>query len=264
MTWRDRAEDIPAVKSGSPRDGVVFEHLGLVRAIAARISRSLPMAVDANDLFQAGVVGLLDALEQYDASRNADFDVYAKGRIKAAILACLHQFDWTSPGPGKSQGRRISADVAMDPARDQADTGTGEQFSSRTNWDTGIRMRRGPLDAAAGFSYPHGGGHSTPDVAGVPECQPDRICERNELRKAMDRAIERLPARYQEVLILSYADEMPLDEIGGLFGVSSTRISQIRRKATERMWTELRSGGFVPGAPPVVARASLATAGGKL
>ncbi len=201
----------------------------------------------------------------YDASKNADFDSYAKGCIKTAILACLQQFDQTAPSPGKHHGRRdrFADDAAMDLAQDQPDIGTGERLS-RTNWRTGIRMRREPIDATGSGSFPHRGGFPTTDVACVSESQPDRICERNELRQAMARAIERLPARYQKVLILSYADEIPLDRIGGLFGVSTTRISQIRRKAAERMCTELRSVGFVPGAPRIVALSGLPAHGGKL
>jgi RNA polymerase sigma factor for flagellar operon FliA len=265
ITWCDATEGLPAIKSGSPRDGMVLEHLGLVRAIAARISRSLPMAVDLSDLFQAGVVGLLSALEQYDASKNANFDGYAKDRIRAAIIACLRQFEWTSPDMGKRHGQRdrLASDAVTDRVQDQSDTETGEQLASRMNSRTGIRMRPEPLGAAGGFSFPHRRGHATSDAAEAPESRPDRICERNELRHAMAKAIERLPNRHQKVLILSYVDEMSLEQIGGLFGVCSSRISQIRRKATRKMWTELRSGGFVPCVPSVMVRAGRATHEGK-
>ena len=102
------------------------------------------------------------------------------------------------------------------------------------------------------------------DATAAPESQPDRICERNELERALARAIERLPHRDRKVLFLSYDHEMSLDRIGGLFGVSGSRIAQIRRKAVQKMWTELRSGGFGMPGRPVTVLARLATQGGKV
>src|ERR1051326_6748165 len=64
--WADVDSAIPNDESSAEHDGVVLQHLKLVKALAARIYRRLPIAVDLNDLFQAGVVGLLDAIKSYD------------------------------------------------------------------------------------------------------------------------------------------------------------------------------------------------------
>src|SRR5690348_8662965 len=78
------------------RDQIVLDHLPLVKAIAIRVHENLPVHVEVDDLIHAGVLGLFDAVEKFDASKNVAFQSYAKHRIKGAILDSLRQLDWAS------------------------------------------------------------------------------------------------------------------------------------------------------------------------
>ena len=75
------------------RDQMITEHLPLVRAIAMRVHGNLPVQVDLDDLIHAGVLGLFDAVNQYDPNKSVAF---AKHRIRGAILDSLRQLDWAS------------------------------------------------------------------------------------------------------------------------------------------------------------------------
>ena len=85
------------------RDRIVIEHLPLVKAIAIRVHGNLPVHVDVDDLIHAGVLGLFDAVEKFDASKNVAFQGYAKHRIKGSILDSLRQLDWASRDMRKRQ-----------------------------------------------------------------------------------------------------------------------------------------------------------------
>src|ERR1022692_4382204 len=85
------------------RDQVVLENLSLVKAIAIRVHENLPVHVDRDDLIHAGVPGLFDAVDKYDASKNVAFQSYAKHRIKGAILDSRRQLDWASRDLRKRQ-----------------------------------------------------------------------------------------------------------------------------------------------------------------
>ena len=78
------------------RDQMITEHLPLVRAIAMRMHGNLPVQVDLDDLIHAGVLGLFDAVNQYDPNKSVAFARYAKHRIRGAILDSLRQLDWAS------------------------------------------------------------------------------------------------------------------------------------------------------------------------
>src|SRR5581483_8470999 len=91
------------------RDRIVLEHLPLVKAIAIRVHENLPVHVDVDDLIHAGVLGLFDAVEKFDSSKNVAFQSYAKHRIKGAILDSLRQMDWASRDMRKRQKQMETA-----------------------------------------------------------------------------------------------------------------------------------------------------------
>jgi RNA polymerase primary sigma factor len=88
MTRPEDAKLLRAAKRGDrvARDRIVARHLRAVRPIAARY-RDLGLSVD--DLVQEGSLGLLDAIDHYDPRRGADFEAYARFRIRRAIRNAL-------------------------------------------------------------------------------------------------------------------------------------------------------------------------------
>src|SRR5712692_8401669 len=78
------------------RDAIVMSHLPLVKAIASRVRENLPVQVELDDLVHAGILGLFDAVQKYDPRKRVVFHLYAKHRIRGAILDSLRQLDWAS------------------------------------------------------------------------------------------------------------------------------------------------------------------------
>jgi RNA polymerase sigma factor for flagellar operon FliA len=76
------------------------------------------------------------------------------------------------------------------------------------------------------------------------ETQPDSMCARRQLRSTLDRAMETLPERYRKVMLLYYASELTMKEIGDMLGVNESRVSQIHKTALEKMAAALRAEGI--------------------
>src|SRR5215470_1566120 len=95
--------------SKAVRDRIVLEHLPLVKSIAVRVHENLPVHVDVDDLFHAGVLGLFDAAVKYNPDKKVVFSAYAKHRIKGAILDSLRQLDWASRDQRRRQKQIESA-----------------------------------------------------------------------------------------------------------------------------------------------------------
>jgi len=93
-SWLTAGGQQPAKFDG--RDKLVLDHLPLVKAIAIRVHANLPVRVDLDDLFQAGILGLLDAAGKFNPDEQVMFSIYAKYRIRGAILDSLRQLDWAS------------------------------------------------------------------------------------------------------------------------------------------------------------------------
>ena len=78
----------------STRDQLILEYASLIKYIAQKIAARLPANIELDDLISSGVIGLMDAMEKYDASRDNKFKTYAEFRIRGAILDELRAQDW--------------------------------------------------------------------------------------------------------------------------------------------------------------------------
>ena len=76
-------------------DGLVAANANLVKRIAFHLMNRLPPSVQAEDLIQAGMIGLLEAARHYDPSQGASFETYAGIRVRGAMLDEIRRSDWT-------------------------------------------------------------------------------------------------------------------------------------------------------------------------
>ena len=228
------------------RDRIVLEHLPLVKAIAIRVHENLPVHVDLDDLINAGVLGLFDAVAKYDSAKNVAFQAYAKHRIKGAILDSLRQLDWASRDLRKRQKQvdAVSRDLACTLGRNPTDAEIAQKLGvSMERWQKiSMELRNAGLAAAAPHTDAERERNS--NFAARPESRPDRICEQKQLQTTLARAIGKLPERYQKVVFLYYTNEMTMKEIGEVMGVNESRISQIHKTALKRMAVALESEGI--------------------
>jgi RNA polymerase sigma factor FliA len=228
------------------RDEAVLEHLPLVKAIAVRVHESLPVHVELDDLIHAGVLGLFDAVAKYDGEKNVAFQAYAKHRIKGAILDSLRQADWASRDLRKRQRQVDTAtrELASKLGRTPTENEVAEQVGLSTDRLRKMQMDLRTVGVVSMTPVSPDDRDRTEDYAGTPDLQPDRICERKQLKGTLARAIGTLPERYQKVVFLYYTNDMTMKEIGDAMGVNESRVSQIHKAALKKMQTVLVGEGI--------------------
>jgi RNA polymerase sigma factor FliA len=227
------------------RDQVVLDHLPLVKAIAIRVHEGLPVHVDLDDLVHAGVLGLIDAVEKFDAAKNVAFQSYAKHRIKGAILDSLRELDWASRDMRKRQKRMeaVTHDLSTRLGRVPTENEVAQEMGvdvERWRRMAG-ELRNIGLVSTTVVEDDRDRVQEFPDTV---EEQPDRVCARRQLQSTLARAIEHLPVRYQKVVFLYYTNEMTMKEIGEILGVNESRVSQIHKTALKKMASALESEGI--------------------
>ncbi|MBZ5729193.1 MAG: FliA/WhiG family RNA polymerase sigma factor [Acidobacteriia bacterium] len=228
------------------RDQIVLDHLPLVKAIAIRVHENLPVHVDLDDLIHAGVLGLFDAVTKYDNAKNVAFHAYAKHRIKGAILDSLRQLDWASRDLRKRQKQvdAVTHGLSVKLGRTPEETEVAQEMGLGMEHWRRMQMELrtvGLVSATARTDQEH---DRVQDFAATPELQPDRICQRRQLKSTLERAIGTLPKRYQKVMVLYYTNDMTMKEIGDALGVNESRISQIHKTALQKMAEALESEGI--------------------
>jgi RNA polymerase sigma factor for flagellar operon FliA len=231
----------------SRRDRVVLEHLPLVKAIAVRVHENLPVHVDLDDLVHAGILGLFDAATKYNPDKKVVFSSYAKHRIKGAILDSLRQLDWASRDLRRrhKQVEAATRDLAGELQRNPTEAEVAEKLGvEQHRWrQMMVDLRSAGLVSASTRSNDNDD-LPPPDFPSKPETQPDRMCEREQLRSVLSTAMRTLPERYQKVVVLYYTNEMTMKEIGGLMGINESRVSQIHKAALEKMANVLQLAGI--------------------
>ena len=251
----------------------IVASLPFVEALARRMAATMPNSIDVGDLVQDGVLGLIDAANRFDESRNIKFETFAERRVRGAMIDALRKDAW--PRGVRRQRRELDAarealrrELGHEPSMADlaARVGSDEKRLSRTIVRINTIEATSPLATGEHFdesSLP------TALVPSEPE-SPDRAYERRETRERIRTAIQSLPRREQKVIGLYYYGEVTMRQIGSEIGVNESRVSQLHARAIRRLRdalgemapaqaaTELR-GALVEFAAkkPVMAKATL-------
>ena len=219
---------------GSATDPLVL-HMPLVKQVALHLSARLPASVDIDDLIQVGMLGLLEALHNFDATKGAQFTTFAKLRVRGAMLDEVRRFS-TLPRSVMTSIREIN----------QA-TAALEQEMGRTVKDTELAHAMGmsleDLQQQKGRNY----NYQTVQIEDQPEgvepplsaLIPTKEVDEAAFQSALATAIGELPEREQLIFALYYDEELNLKEIAAILEVSESRISQIQSGSVKKLRQKL-------------------------
>jgi RNA polymerase sigma factor for flagellar operon FliA len=232
----------PAGKSD--KDHLVGEHAPLVKKLAHQMKAKLPPSVEVDDLIQAGMMGLLDAVNRYEETHGAQFETYAVQRIRGAMLDELRSSDWM-PRSMRQNMRKI--EVAMNILQQRLGRPPNES-------EVAGQLKLSLADYQDLLT--EGGGHQLVYYEDFHEGEDnehflDRYCTdetsdplkslmNTGFRTAVIAAIEALPEREKLLMGLYYEQEMNLKEIGAVMGVTESRVSQLHSQAISRMRGSLK------------------------
>ena len=245
----------PAITQAE-RDALLVEHLPTVRFIARRIHERLPQHVEMEDLVSAGVIGLVDAFNKFDATKNVQFRSYAQFRVRGAILDSLRELDW-SPRELRRKGRAVeeairncTARLGRAPSEQEIADQMAMPLANYQQLLSELKsLEIGTLHAERNEDS---GDEELAYVPAPVEENPLFICLKGEMRDRLRQAIEGLPERERMVLTLYYFEELTMKEIGLALGVVESRVSQIHSSAVLRLRTALAAGerkGFLRNDP---------------
>lgn len=235
-----------AERTQALRDRLVLHYAPLVKYVAGRLGSGLPQHVDASDLVQAGIFGLIDAIERFEPERGWKFETYAMQRVRGAILDDLRAQDWV-PRSVRSRARTV-----------QATLGRLEATLHRTPTDAEVAAEAGLTPGELQQLYremsmtsvialdnlvPTSGGAaglSAADVlADAHAPDPVSLLESADARRTLAEAIQALPERDRTVVTLYYFENLTLAEIGTVLGVTESRICQLHTRAVLRLRTRI-------------------------
>ncbi len=228
------------------RNQMIIEHLPLVKYIAARIAGRLPSHVEVEDLVNAGILGLIDAIDKYDPSRKIKFKTYAEFRVRGAIIDELRSLDWVPRSTRQKASRleRAFAQVEQRLGRAATDVEVAEQLGIGVE-DLQQMLREAQGVAVVSVDELRGEGdedfeRNLLEYLADPEAvQPDVKLNLDQIYQIVADAIDNLPETERLVISLYSYDELTMKEIGEIMDITESRVSQIHTKAVIRLRSKL-------------------------
>ncbi|MFW6158716.1 MAG: FliA/WhiG family RNA polymerase sigma factor [Planctomycetota bacterium] len=230
-------------ETGDPqvRERIIVDCMPLVKYVVGKIVATAPARCDREELIQCGIFGLIDAVEKYDPEKGVKFETYAILRIRGAVIDELRSRDWV-PRSKRKLARKVESVTcelrarngrvptvedlaeAMDISREEM-----EEILQETSIVSFVSLDE---QRGSGQSESEGPGATIADLlADESRDEPSARIELQEKVRALSRAITELPEQERIIITLYYYEDMRLQDIAELYGVSESRISQVHGRA---------------------------------
>jgi len=216
---------------------LVQKYLPLVSAVMGRLAMTLPEHVDHDDLYSVGLIGLLQAMRNYNPACGTSFETYARVRIRGSMLDELRRMDWV-PRTIHEKARRLK-DVLAKLEQKLGQTPTEAQMAkamemSLTEYAELLDEIRPAAFVCLDAVNSSEDGDSGPLYEVIADMTGDNPMEKassNELKQVIFERLKELPEMQRKVLALYYVEDMHLREIAEVFNLTESRICQIHAQA---------------------------------
>jgi len=222
------------------QDSLIERHAPLVKRVAYHLLGRLPDHVQVDDLIQSGMIGLLEAVRNFETGHGASFETYAGIRIRGAMLDEVRRNDWV-PRSVHRRSRELAQAIQNVEARLGRDAQDSEVAS-----ELGIGLEEyyhmlQDASATRVLSFDEIGFEDESGLERMPSEEPGVLdtLQQEERSGTLALAIEQLPERERLVMSLYYGDELNLKEIGKVLEVTESRVCQIHSQALARMRARL-------------------------
>jgi len=234
----------------SLRNQEIIQHLPIVKSVVHRIAVHLPASVEIDDLINAGVIGLMNAMDKYDPARGNKFSTYAVFRIKGAVISELRSRDFLSRSSrSKVRDLRNAYDkLEQKPGREVKDEDVAREMGIELDEFYKIRTTSNMSFVSfeeLGYSAKEEKETLMSSLANGSTDDPSSLTGLKEIKGCIAGAIEELPEKEKLVVSLYYWDELTMKEIGEALQITESRVSQIHSQAIIHLRAKLRKKGLL-------------------
>lgn len=223
-------------------DKRITDFLPMVHKIVSQVTSYLKPPLSREDLVSAGTIGLIKAAHDYDATKNAEFKTYAYIRVRGAVIDELRSWSFAPPSLNKQLQQ---AEQAYDESvKNTGAAPTDEEIAAKMGITTGKLYRTYENARARHFLSISGYNDDEPALANLLVSKntnsPDGNMAQAELAEQLVEAIQSLPEKQRQIIILYYQQELTMKEIAEVLEITESRVSQLHSGALFKMSSNLR------------------------
>ncbi|MFN3310034.1 MAG: sigma-70 family RNA polymerase sigma factor, partial [Anaerolineales bacterium] len=214
------------------REEIILRYVPLVHFVLGRLGISQAIGADYEDAASQGILGLIEAVDRYDASHGTQFSTYAILRIRGKVIDQLRSHDWLSRG-ARQRARQVQGAIDSFWEKHHRPP-SDEELAAVLQWDE-EELRRALMDSShillsLDTTVTSDGDEVTSlheILADEEQEKPDELIENEELKETLTQIIQSLPQREQFVLSLYYYEHLTFKEIGMVLDISESRVCQL-------------------------------------
>jgi RNA polymerase sigma factor for flagellar operon FliA len=220
------------------QEKIVIKYLNLVHYLANKLVRFSTPSLDRDDLYSAGVIGLLEAIERFDVEKNVEFKTYASLRIKGAIIDEIRRFDWV-PRSVRKKSKLLDATIHRlfsEFNRLPSDEELAAELEITLEEYYQLTDSIGPLYLSSLDNVIDKDKGDQEFYNAIPDAyDPEEEENKRLLKELLIECIQGLPERERLVITLYYYENLNLKEIGAVLEVTESRVSQIHSAAISKL-----------------------------
>ncbi len=225
------------VRRASQSDDELMQHIGLVKRVALHLKTRLPNFMELEELIQVGTIGLIEAAKSFDDSKGVEFEVFARTRIRGAILDQVRKLSYLPRSAivnirdHNEATALLSGELGREPSQSELADFMGKDLEDFHKERThAYRFQTVSLES----QLPETVDRPTGDVN-----EPEANLEGGQMIEALAESIESLPEREKTIVSLYYVEEMNLREIGAVLDISESRVSQVLSSTIKQLRQKL-------------------------
>ena len=229
------------IQNADTNSDALLAHVGLVKRVALHLKTRLPNFMELDELIQVGMIGLFEANNSFDASKGVDFEVFAKNRIRGAILDQVRKLSYLPRSAivnirdHNEATAALTGELGREPTQSELAEFMGKDIESFQKERTHAhRFQTISLES------------QLPDTVDMPASEinePEAQIAEEQFMASLVDSIETLLERERTVISLYYVEEMNLKEIGAVLDVSESRVSQILSSSVKKLRHHLNVDG---------------------
>ncbi len=203
----------------------LLKNIGLVKRVALHLKTRVPNFMELEELIQVGMIGLIEATKSFDSSKGVEFEVFAKNRIRGAILDQVRKMSYLPRSAmvnireHNEAQQLLAGQLGREPTQSEmADFMEKDIEEYQKERNHANRFQTISLESQV---------PETVDLPSSDDNDPESILAKDQMMAVLAESIESLPEREKTIVALYYVEEMNLREIGAVLEISESRVSQV-------------------------------------
>lgn len=226
-----------ATKDAELRRQLIEHYVPLLKVVVGRVYPTFNGSVEYDDLMSYGAFGLMDAIDKYDLNKEFKFETYASIRIRGAIMDWLREIDWV-PRSVRSKAKELQNAINEFELVNGREP-TTEELAAHMKLSVEAVEQRLMETATFNMESLEEVIAERGDFVHSSELSPEQSYERTEVKEILSAAIDALPERDRQIMMLYYYEELTIKEIAQVFKLTESRVSQIHSRIVLRLKNKL-------------------------